>query len=225
MRLAILVLLYWMMPALAQQAPTAALVSDPLVESYQPEVAVSGNVIVGVMSAAAGSALARDRVGVLVSSTAGGTSVCLRAASRDGIYASRNLYTLPADTTGTIRLPYRSAMTDVVGAYSADEIALVAHPGDCETTPGDYLLVSEAGETGTVDAVIYLNSFGATDVFIQRDQEVRDCEYISEGRRTTFDFICRPGKVEPGVRYPLMILRERFGREQPPVELTIIGGF
>ena len=70
---------------------------------------------------------------------------------------------------------------------------------------------------------MYLNSFGATDVFVEINEEIEACEYISEGRRTTFDFIC-PLEISAGSgAVPITIIRERFGREQPSVSLTVIG--
>jgi len=207
----------------AEEPATAELVSDPFLESYQPEVSVSGNVIVGVMTSAASAAIAADRIAVAAAGEAGGT-VCLRAASRDGIYTSRNVYALPATAAGDVRLPYRSRLADVVGGYADDEIALAATAGDCDSGSADYYLLSSTDDDAPSDVVIYLNSFGATDVFFAiGDGDVEPCDYISEGRRTTFDFICRLGDVDTGAGLPVTIIRERFGREQPPVELRIVG--
>ncbi len=222
MRIGTLAIFFLSTYAAAQGPLSAELVSDPFVESYQPEVSVSGNVIVGVMTATAAAAMLNDEITVH-SDGAGGKNVCLRVASRDGIYTSRNVYSLPEAATGSVLLPYRSKLADVVRTYGADEIAMAATAGDCDAGSADYYLLSAAGETGSSDFVIYLNSFGATDVFYQLDADAQACEYLSEGRRTTFDFICRLGTVAEGDVVPVTIIRERFGRELPAIEMKIIG--
>ncbi len=208
---------------MAEDPVAAELVSDPFVESYQPEVSVSGNVIVGVMTLAATQAILDDEISVNAIAADLPKQLCLKAASRDGIYTSKNVYQLPAAVTGAVRLPYRSKLADVVDDYASDEIALAATAGDCDSGSSDYYLLSSATSQADLDVVIYLNSFGATDVFYQVDADIEACDYISEGRRTTYDFICKmsPPASDEGV--PVTIIRERFGREQPSVQLRIIG--
>ena len=209
--------------ASAQNTVSAELVSDPFVENYDPEVSVSGNVVVGIMTTAVALAIANDQVAINATTESSGQQLCLKAASRDGIYTSRNVYAVPDRADGNIRLPYRSKLASVVGDYGEHEIALTATAGDCDSGASDYyLLGSSAG--GQVDlAVMYLNSFGATDVFVEINEAVAPCEYISEGRRTTFDFIC-PLDVSVGDgAVPVTIIRARFGREQPSISLRIIG--
>jgi hypothetical protein len=152
----------------------------------------------------------------------GGKHICLRVASRDGIYTSKNVYSGPAHSSGPVLLPYKSTLLDVVSGYGDDEIALAATTGECDSGSADYWLLSSAKQTQPADVAIYLNSFGATDVFYQLDDTVEACDYLSKGRRTTFDFICRLGPIESHADVPVTIIRERFGREQPAVELRIL---
>lgn len=214
--------------ALGQAAVPASLVSDPFYESYQPEVAVSGNVIVGVMTAAAAQAIVDDSLILTATADAGDQSVCLTAASHDGIYSSRNLYRLPDAAAGAVRLPYRSGLADVVREYADGQIAATAAIGDCNGGGSDYYVLSSINASANDDIYVYLNSFGATDVFYQLgrdgdDVPVEPCDYISEGRRTTFDFVCNLGKQPGGEWLDVTFIRERFGREQPPVQLRIAG--
>lgn len=204
-------------------AAEAQLLNDPFVEHYQPEVSVSGNVVVGAMYLSAARALAEDAVGVRVSDGAAADRLCLRAHSRDGIYSSRNVYGLPEEADGVVRLPYATAMRDVVARFATHELALAATVGDCEGEVGSYLLVGAVGEGGTGEVVLYVNSFGATDVFAAYGSALEPCEYISEGRRTTFDFICTlpAAVVQPAVDVELV--RERFGRPQPAVTIELLG--
>lgn len=210
--------------AAAAQAPVSAeLVSDPFLESYQPEVSVSGNVIVGVMALSAVSAMLENKVAVRPTANADDNRVCLRVASRDGIYTSRNIYALPPAVKGPVLLPYQSKLKDVVEAYGTDEIALAATSGDCDSGSSRFYLLSGGENIEPSNVVIYLNSFGATDVFYELDGEINGCDYISEGRRTTYDYICRLGSTGAGESVPVTIIRERFGREQPSIDITIIG--
>ena len=210
--------------AAAAQAPVSAeLVSDPFLESYQPEVSVSGNVIVGVMALSAASAMLDNKVAILSAANAADNRICLRVASRDGIYTSRNIYALPADAKGPVLLPYQSKLKDVVGAYGTDEIALAATSGDCDSGSSEFFLLAAGDSAEPSEVAIYLNSFGATDVFYALGEEIAECEYISEGRRTTYDYICRLAEVGAGESVPVTIIRERFGREQPSIEITIVG--
>lgn len=220
----------------AAEAPVSAtLLTDPLRESVQTEVSVSGNVIVGVMTLAAAGAITNNQI--VVQSVANSADnvdtsdnvdsaenqVCLRVASRDGIYTSRNIYALPADSNGQVLLPYKSTREDVVGSFNADEIALAATPGGCDSGGSTFYLLSAGDQVGPLEVVIYLNSFGATDVSYKLDAKIKPCDYITEGRRTTFDHICRLGPVDAAESLDVTIIRERFGREQPSIKITIAG--
>lgn len=229
MRYVALFLLWLPGAVLGQAEVSASLVSDPFYESYQPEVAVSGNVIVGVMTAAAAQAILDDSLILTATADAGDPSVCLTAASHDGIYSSRNQYRLPDADGGTVRLPYRSGLADVVRAYADGQIAVAAVTGDCTGGGSDYYVLSSINASTDDEIYVYLNSFGATDVFYQlgrdddNDGAVEACDYISEGRRTTFDFVCNLGRPSGGDWLDVTLIRERFGREQPPVQLRIAG--
>lgn len=203
---------------------TAQLLSEPFLETYQPEVEVSGNVIVGVMSPTAQAALIDDRLGVQVSEALGGGEVCLRATSNDGIYNSRNHYRLP-ETPGRAHLPYASDMNEVLIGFQPGELAVSIARGDCESTATSaYLVASTVDDAETVPVTIYLNGFGATDVFFAYagEEELRSCEYITEGRRTTYDFFCTL-ELGNGGEETITLVRERFGREQPEITLNLIG--
>ena len=209
--------------ALGQGPPVAELISDPFVESYQPEVSVSGNVIVGVMTVAAAKAMVDDRIAVHVRTDPAPRDLCLSAATRDGIYTSRNEYRLPKDASGPVHLPYRSKLADKVRGYASDELALTARTGACDSGSSDYYLLSAKDSPGDSVVVVYLNSFGATDVFYEIGSTIEACDYITEGRRTAYDFICQLKPLAWQEGAAITILRERFGREQPAIELRILG--
>jgi len=210
----------------AAEAPVSAkLMTDPLRESVQTEVSVSGNVIVGVMTLAAAGAITENQIVVQSVADSAEDQACLRVASRDGIYTSRNIYSLPQGESRPIHLPYVSNHKEQVKPYvNDDRIALAATPGDCESGGSKFFLVSRQEPTEPSEAVIFLNSFGATDVFYKLDSEkLKACEYVTKGRRTTYDYICQLGFVTAGEEREVTISRERFGREQPPIKITIVG--
>jgi hypothetical protein len=211
--------------ARAAEPVSAELLSKPFNENYQPEVEVSGNVIVGIMTAAAAGALAQDLLGVRVLEAAQTTDLCLRATTSDGIYSSRNHYRLPAERTGAVHLPYASSKREILGGYAEAEVAIAANVGDCDSSSSSYYVVGSLDTTQPAATVIYLNSFGATDVFLSLDgseQPPQACEHISEGRRTTYDFYCTLMPADNS-SVTVSIIRERFGREQPGVQFSIIG--
>ena len=223
MRVFTLILLCSWSIASAQDTVSAELVSDPFVESYEPEVSVSGNVVVGIMTTAVALAIADDQIAINATEESGGQQLCLKAASRDGIYTSRNVYAVPDGAAGNVRLPYDSKLSDIVQNFGEDEIALTATAGDCDSGAMDYYLLGSAAASEADKALMYVNSFGATDVFVEINEAIETCKYISEGRRTTFDFIC-PLDVRAGDgAVPVKIIRERFGREQPSISLRLIG--
>ena len=223
MRVITLILLCSWSVASAQDTVSAELISDPFLEDYEPEVSVSGNVVVGIMTTAVALAIAKDQIAISATAESGGQQLCLRAASRDGIYTSKNVYAVPDGAVGSIRLPYDSKHTKVVREFVEDEIALTATAGDCDSGAMDYYLLGSAAASEGDLAVMYLNSFGATDVSVEIDGVAKPCKYISEGRRIAFDFIC-PLDVSSGDgAVPIKIIRERFGREQPSISLRLIG--
>ena len=207
--------------AMAQEPVSAVPASDPLLETYQPEVSVSGNVVVGVMSASLANSILSNEISAR-SSVTSSDELCLRVASRDGIYTSKNTYTLPESPGGAVHLPYETKLDHVIEEYGMDEIVMAATVGDCDSGSAAYLLLAAVNDDTPSDVAIYVNSFGATDVFFEAGSDAEPCEYISEGRRTTYDFICRIGQIAGDRNQDVTIIRERFGREQPAVELTIV---
>jgi hypothetical protein len=213
----------------AQEARRASLVSE-FVESFQPDVGVSGNVVAGVMWESAAAALSADALAIAPSARIAGGTLCLRAVSRDGIYTSRNEYRLPEAPAGArVRLPHPTRHREHLGAVGPAGLAIAATRGPCGEAVGGYYLPVGAAARPDDRVEVQVNSFGATDVLVSvrkgdawSDPAV--CDYLAEGRRTTFDHVCHvdPALVRAG-DVALRILRERYGREQPPVELRLIG--
>lgn len=197
-------------------------------ESIRPEVSVSGSVIVGVAAASALSGEALDAALVNLPAELDTSELCLNVVSRDGIYYSRSIYELPAGAGGrAVRLPYKAGPRgDMPRSYGDTELALSAKLGSCDDIREQFLIVSAPGGSGAQPVRVYVNSFGATDVFLAGagGAALGDCTYIKEGRRTTFDFWCDiPADAVQQLPAAFVIERERFGREQPHAEVTLLG--
>lgn len=214
--------------AAARAQPIADAVLVDRFESHQPDVAVGGHVIVGVMAIAAVRALAEDKLVVPPLGEKVSNEVCLRVSSRDGTYTYRSRFRIE-DSAGGVRFPYRSDYPAVVRSFAGDDVGIAVATGSCDASSSTYLPVTSSDAPGRPERlVVYVNSFGATDVFYQvgRRQLWSDpapCREITEGRRTTFDFVCELESSVSSKAMDVKILRERFGREQPEVELRVLG--
>ena len=107
-----------------------------------------------------------------------------------------------------------------------DKIALAATAGDCDSGSSDLFFVLSAGnQTEPSEVVIYLNSFGATDVFYRarcrRQSRASTFRKVGAQRMTISVGWTR---LRMANRYFVVtIIRERFGREQPSIVITIVG--
>lgn len=212
------------LPGVAMPAPPLeAELVGAFFETEQVDVAVSGSVVVGVTSTAVQGGKSVDNL--LLLHAAGDPQVCLTMLSRDGVYYSRNTFRLPDAGAGqAVRLPYRSSLRDRLGNYDAADLAMRASTGSCEhSTNMYYVLGSASGQTqGAIR--VFVNSFGATDVFYRSEARGLEgtCTPITEGRRTSFDYWCDIPWPDGGAeRVDVGIERERYGREMPAVTLTL----
>ncbi len=224
-----------MFPFVLLSAATAAASAEPPVarpdgeffEAQQADVAVSGSVIVGVASTNAQEGAVVSRLLVTPAPAPPEGRLCLTVLSRDGVYYSRNTFALPDDPAGsTVQLDYsHSKLLETLRRYRERELAIRATPGRCEGVTGAAYYVVDAAASHAPSAVrVFVNSFGATDVFFQRDSpaDAVACAPITEGRRTSFDYWCDiPWPTGAAGPFTVHIQRERYGREMPGVALTL----
>jgi hypothetical protein len=213
----------------AEPLPTARLLTNPFSESYQPEVTVSGTVVVGVMTGKASTALTKKALPIGVGEQAGGSKVCLSVASQDGTYRSQNLYELPdtGDSSDIILLPYASERHALIAALGSDSMAIAARAGDCDSASDAYYLARVSADDDA-PVLLNINSFGATDTFYRLNingewSDPEACDYLTNTKRIEFDFSCIIARQEIRDATSVEIMRERFGRPQPAVKLTIRG--
>jgi hypothetical protein len=205
--------------------PHVARLVGPFHESEAVDVKVSGSVIVGVSSINAVGGKAVQSLQLLHAPSPANRQICLTMQSRDGVYYSRNTFELPADSAGSVvRIPYdKSSRLDRLAKYGREELAIRASAGSCERNTNEYYVL-DASASRPPDLVrVFVNSFGATDVFFAAGaRKPAACQHIGEGRRTSFDYWCDiPWPRGSGNTLGVEILRERFGREMPDVALTL----
>ena len=222
-----LVLLALLLPLAAQAAPPyVAKLVGPFHETESVDVNVSGSVIVGVSSLNATGGKAVQRLQLLHAPTPPSRLVCLTMQSRDGVYYSRNTFELPAESAGSVvAVPYdRSSRLDKLAKYGHEDLAIRASAGPCERSANEYYVLDASAARPPDRVRVFVNSFGATDVFYAGGPRAKPvaCKSISEGRRTSFDYWCDiPWPRGGGDQLGVEILRERFGREMPAVALTL----
>lgn len=208
-------------PAYSAPPVVAKLDGDRFFESVQEDVSVSGMVIVGIAAAGAqsGSAIL---TGLLLETTA--KKICLTAQSRDGVYYSRNTYSV-TDQTGAItliQLPYEGTeQRDLILSYEPGDLAVQATPGSCDVNSNTYLIAARNQEFDSVELLI--NGFGATAVFYQTpDGYDASCAEFLAGRRTSYDYQCSVpvSRLTQG-RQVILIERERYGRPLGSIEVEV----
>lgn len=222
------VLLLGLIAPLAHAAD-ARLKKNPFWESVQPDVDVSGMVVVGLTSQSMVSGRDLPRIEIRPPHNMAGRDVCLTVQSRDGVYFSRNTYVLPTTIDdNAINLPYdQSRELALLRKYPARHLGIAVTEGDC-ANPGKRLLKPYAPNEpadGRLDVMI--NGLGATDVFYSVSKTAVNgvCDALRDGRTTVFDFWCRISvpHATNAQDMKIRIERERYGRELAPATLIVMG--
>ena len=222
----ILALLVSITLANAAYSAEAELKANPFWESIQPDVNVSGFVVVGLTT---GSLLSgSDILGIQLRPPGSMNSkeVCLTVQSRDGVYISRNTYILPPSIDNEpVNLPYsESTALDLLEEYKKEHLAISVLSGNCQD-PGDvYLPPYGPGNDTSTGINLMINGFGATDVFYSAPtiDKTGTCQALHDGRTTIFDFWCHidlPAPLDNDLQ--IRIDRERYGRPLPPATLSV----
>lgn len=208
-------------------AADAKLKADPFFESIQPDVDVSGFVVVGLSTGTLISGHDIPQLHLKPDNSMAGMDVCLTVQSRDGIYLSRNTYVLPAVADGgPVGLSYEASTSlDLLENYGDRQLAVSVLTGSCQDPHGLYLRPHGGRQAGRGNSLnLMINGFGATDVFysIPSLNLDADCDPLRDGRTTVFDFWCQIELPQPqSDRLTIRVERERYGRALPPATLTI----
>jgi len=103
-------------------------------------------------------------------------------------------------------------------------VAISASSGNCENNTNSYYVVDANTARPPESLLVFVNSFGATDVFYRVGERgpYLECTPIEQGRRTNFDYWCSiPWPRSGSNRLGVEIQREKYGREMPAVGLTL----
>jgi hypothetical protein len=218
-----------LLPFAAHAAPPyLARLVGPFHETESVDVKVSGSVVVGVASINAVGGKAVQSLQLLNKPTPPNRLVCLTLQSRDGVYYSRNTFELPAESEDkAVALPYdRSSRLGTLAKYGREDLAIRASAGPCERSANEYYVLDASAERPAELIRVFVNSFGATDVFHASGSAGKPvaCKPIGAGRRTSFDYWCDIPWPPGGEPFDVRILRERFGRDMPAVSLKLFPG-
>jgi len=219
----------------AQEILKATLVEeeDSFLERYDPQVNVSGHVVVGVMAASAASRLATDELKLLPSELVvarESRDVCLRVSSQDGVYATTAHYNLPAGAEkNAVHLPYPSKYKEVVGSFKTNQVAISATAGSCSEPTNDYVVVGAADDATPGSVHIYVNGMDATDVSARIKagetwNDANECRKVKAAQQRAYEYLCRIDLPDDETAHDVQILRERWGTPQPTVEIKVDGG-
>jgi hypothetical protein len=223
-----LVLLAWPLGQGNAQLPVAQLKNPPFQESYLEEAPVSGRVIAGVtLTGYASSAL----LSLMPPASAAGSSVCVQVMTRDGRYWSKNTFQLPASINASpVALEYPSAHHDFLAQQQFGGLAVLGSPLECGDSDTNTVFLSSTDDSGNDEPVvnIFVNS-GRSDTYISVKNDAGKrrparCQTIQEGRRTSYDTICRiqlKELAEVPDKLDIKIVRRRYERMLPATEFTL----
>lgn len=211
-------------PATAVEPRVASI--ETFQESHNPEVSVSGHVVVGLMATSAVEGLQQRRLLVAAASLDEGNSICLKVSSRDGAYLVDGLYAMPAGQSSQVELPFPTENPRLLEGFSVDDIAVTASVGSCRDNERQYLLPHAAGSLPQ-HYQMAINGFNATDVFYEvksADGAMTEgeCAPVIDGRHTAYDFSCAFSLPLGQPPFGLSVFRELYGRELPTVTLELL---
>jgi hypothetical protein len=205
-------------------------------EHLNPDVKVSGRILVGVLAARENAASPSSEPLLLLPErgVGGVQSICLQTVSRDGRYYSEGI--LPgaalAGARGLVRVRFKTQHGVLLKGLRRDELAILAAAGDCganiDAIPRVFVVDrAEAPASSASKILVLLNSerLDTEAVYAGADgREIRTrCIPIEDGRRTAFDTVCElppPRAAETDVR----IERRRYERRLNPLVFRLVLG-
>ena len=195
-------------------------------ENLSPDVKVSGAVLVGV--SASGGFNGADLRKMIIYSQPRLEKICLRVSTSDGVYSAQNEYLLPPSSADKVPvlLPYEASrhLTNLA-EYPDQSVAVKATVGSCDATSDERVVlpVHRSGQVEDNKFVLYVNSMGATDLYVSAGNLNGVCKPI-ENRHSNFDHICITPDLDinkaPGGNI-VTLERERYGRELPSVKVLL----
>lgn len=218
--------------ALAQSAPSLPLVSSPFNEIVHPAAKISGARFLGFLAAdpeAPGGVEREDGAfRAWIPADWGGSEICLRVMSADGLYESANLYRTPEGWSGgTARFDYPTRAPEALAGREAEELALSVTRGDCAAAEAEAALAGRLDAApGEEGALLLLNVFRAEETYVEvegrADAPEILCKPAQASVRMAYDTACRlPAGVFKDGRAELIVMPVKNGELGREIPLTL----
>lgn len=188
-----------LLPTIVAAEPTSkvSLVENPFKEVLRSGAEISGARLVGLVSTSEERPKGNSpQVSALVPKDWRGADLCLEVISIDGLYESRNTYTVAADWVGgPSELYYPSSHKEAALAYSGGQIAGLVARGNC-AAPLQEVAPVFWGTQPEKSSILYmlLNTARSEETFLSfpdlPEIENVTCELIQADQRNAFDTRC-----------------------------------
>ncbi len=194
-------------------------------EHFSSNVPVSGNILVGAMYASAASSN-----NFYLDTTPDVSHFCFKVASIDGTYVSENDYTVTDEIendASTSVLEYPTKFQTILEGFDTEQLAPLATTGTCSDQRYQHVLLSSRSENMESTDVLFMVSSGRSEVFMQLKSSQGDrikarCNRVEEGKRTSYDTICKVSATELSDDvYNAQIARRKNGRSLPATTFTL----
>lgn len=208
------------------QTPEIELIGE-LTEELGNAAKISGaRIVVGVTLQGMETDRRPTVEGFFPSDWAGGLA-CARWLTSDALYWAFGTYRLHPGWNGAVAdLHYPTGKADVVGALSAERMAVGITRGDCAEESLEFVpALWNATYSGDRQRLqILVNSRGADEVYVLGEDSIDViCTPIGEGSTVGFDHVCSvPVRMQDG-SLQLEVNRVRRGNPDDPVLISIAG--
>jgi hypothetical protein len=217
--------------AAADTVSKVTLIENPFNEVLRTRAQISGARLVGFLAAPAGRPDGKViEVAASIPADWKGQDVCLKVVSADGLYESRNTYSVPTDWQGgRSPLSYPSNFEDEALSYPGAQIAGTLALGDCTQAQSK---VAPVYWGKGVESALYLllNTARSDETFVNfpelPDQQDIICETITTDQRNAFDTRCLiPEPVTRLREVNLVVVSFKNGEMAPEERMTLqLGG-
>jgi len=208
---------------------TLAVDKDSFREKFDRTVDVSGQLRAGLMF---GSALEKIQTGSLMVSFKArtglpGEQVCIRVASRDGVFTAIWTSTLDVKLDDLHRATFATEHAKELRNYAVDELVAIASIGQSCSAEDRTYLPSSWGLPQVGSLYAYLNADSSAAAIAARypESEIvqKQCSILPTSEVTTaFDTVCSLTLIKPDLPFELVVLRQNFSTIMEHVRFPLV---
>ena len=177
--------------------PQNVQLAGKLDESYSTEVRTSGRILVGVWGGVPADRIKPSELRVLVPENLGGSLVCFRASTRDGVYAAKGVLKSPENVQGALQIEYYvrgTSIDNLLDYHSIDFAPAASLQGHCNSADETIYLPTLLPQFAK-KLTLVLNSRGSVIVSVSIDGGLEQlgsehCKTNNNKRSVAFDVIC-----------------------------------